>query len=257
MIVGLAAFVRALVQPMALLNDPDTYLHIAAGRWMATHLALPVHDPFSHSLAGARWVPHEWLAEIILSLVYSAVGWSGLVLVGAACFAAGMALLNVSVVPWLGPVLLAAVAARLVGALGGGGGGPLGAALKATICITHASAPPSGAVESYEPATVTVRSSAMSPSGLVITRDVQPEPAPVVQLLTVLAAKSKSDALVVAAAGVLLVALLPVADAVASTGLTGSSPTYSRMRTSAKSAGTVNETLTALAAAAAAPMLIA
>jgi hypothetical protein len=59
LIVGLAAFIRALAQPMALLNDPDTYLHIAAGRWMLALAALPVHDPFSHSLAGATWVPHE------------------------------------------------------------------------------------------------------------------------------------------------------------------------------------------------------
>ena len=57
LIIGLAVFIRALAQPIALLNDPDTYLHIAAGRWMLTHAALPVHDPFSHSLAGAAWVP--------------------------------------------------------------------------------------------------------------------------------------------------------------------------------------------------------
>ena len=75
-----------------------------------------------------------------------------------------------------------------------------------------------------------------------------------VQVVTVLAATSKSDALVVAAAGVLLVALLPVAAAVTSTGLAGSSPEYSRMRTSAKTAAVVKETLTALAPAAAAPM---
>ena len=59
LIVALTFFIRALAQPMALLNDPDTYLHIAAGRWMLAHAALPVHDPFSHSLAGATWVPHE------------------------------------------------------------------------------------------------------------------------------------------------------------------------------------------------------
>lgn len=85
---------RALAQPMALLHDPDTYLHIAAGRWMLAHLDLPVHDPFSHSLAGATWVPHEWLAEVVLALVYSAGEWSGLVLLSAACFAASMALLT-------------------------------------------------------------------------------------------------------------------------------------------------------------------
>ena len=36
--VGLAAFIRALAQPMALLNDPDAYLHIAAGRWMPAQM---------------------------------------------------------------------------------------------------------------------------------------------------------------------------------------------------------------------------
>jgi hypothetical protein len=94
LIVGLAVFVRALAQPTALLNDPDTYLHIAAGRWMLAHMALPVHDPFSHSLAGAAWVPHEWLAELVLAAVYDAAGWSGLVLLTAAAFAASLALLT-------------------------------------------------------------------------------------------------------------------------------------------------------------------
>jgi hypothetical protein len=94
LIVGLAVFLRALAQPMALLNDPDTYLHIAAGRWMIAHAALPVNDPFSHSLAGASWVPHEWLAELVLALVYDVAGWSGLVLLTAATFAASLALLT-------------------------------------------------------------------------------------------------------------------------------------------------------------------
>ena len=79
---------------MALLNDPDTYLHIAAGRWMLTHRTLPMHDPFSHSLAGAAWVPHEWLAELVLAIVYDAAGWSGLVLLTAAAFALGIGLLT-------------------------------------------------------------------------------------------------------------------------------------------------------------------
>jgi len=72
----------------------------------------------------------------------------------------------------------------------------------------------------------------MSPSGLVITRLVHPAPAPVVQVATVLAAKSKSEALVVTAGGVLLVAVVPVAEAVTSTGLSESIPPYSRMRMS-------------------------
>ncbi len=61
---------------------------------MLAHFALPTQDPFSHSLAGASWVPHEWLAEIGLAAVYRTAGWSGLVLLGAAAFAAAIALLT-------------------------------------------------------------------------------------------------------------------------------------------------------------------
>src|SRR5256886_10914844 len=94
----------------------------------------------------------------------------------------------------------------------------------------------------------------MSPSGAVITRFDHPGPASVVVVATTLAATSKSDALVVTAAGVLLVAVLPMAEAVTSTGLTAASPEYSRMRTSAKTAGTLKRMLTVLAPAADAPM---
>jgi hypothetical protein len=44
LIVALLAIGRALAQPRALLHDPDTYLHIAAGRWMLAHGALPIRD---------------------------------------------------------------------------------------------------------------------------------------------------------------------------------------------------------------------
>jgi hypothetical protein len=103
LIVGLTFFIRAVAQPMALLNDPDTYLHIAAGRWMLAHHALPVHDPFSHSFAGATWVPHEWLAEIVLAAVYGLAGWSGLVLLTAAAFALSLALLTRFLLRWTEP----------------------------------------------------------------------------------------------------------------------------------------------------------
>jgi len=94
LIVGLAAFARAVANPKALLGDPDTYLHLAAGRWMIEHRAMPSADPFSHSLAGAHWVIHEWLSEVVMAAVYAAGGWRGLVLLTAACFALGAALLT-------------------------------------------------------------------------------------------------------------------------------------------------------------------
>jgi hypothetical protein len=94
LVVGIAAMLRPLAQPGAVVGDPDTYLHIAAGRWMLAHAALPAQDPFSHSMAGAHWVAHEWLSEIILAAVFGLAGWPGLALLSGLCFGASMAALT-------------------------------------------------------------------------------------------------------------------------------------------------------------------
>jgi hypothetical protein len=117
LIAALLALGRALAEPLALLHDPDTYLHIAAGRWMLAHAALPTQDPFSHTFAGARWIPHEWLAEIVLAAVFAAAGWSGLVLLTIACFAVSLALLTRFLLRWAEPfsaLIAVAIAAALV-----------------------------------------------------------------------------------------------------------------------------------------------
>lgn len=114
--IALAALARALAAPLALLNDPDTYLHIAAGRWILAHGALPLHDPFSYSMAGAVWVPSEWLAEIALAAAHDAAGWAGPILLAAGCFAAALALLTRQLLRCLEP-LPALIAAMMAGAL--------------------------------------------------------------------------------------------------------------------------------------------
>ena len=53
LVIGLAVFGRLLLTPVGMLHDPDTYMHIAAGRWMLAHWALPAHDPFSFSMPDA------------------------------------------------------------------------------------------------------------------------------------------------------------------------------------------------------------
>src|SRR5258708_28284298 len=93
LIVGLAAFGRLVAEPMGLLNDPDTYLHIAAGNWMLAHAALPSEDPFSHTMPGASWISSEWLAQIVLAAVYDGFGWCGIILVAAASVAVAILLL--------------------------------------------------------------------------------------------------------------------------------------------------------------------
>jgi len=93
-IVAVVALARPLSAGLAVLNDPDTYLHVAAGQWMIAHAALPMRDPFSHTMAGTPWVPHEWLSELVLAGVYGLAGWPGLVLLTALCFAGALALLT-------------------------------------------------------------------------------------------------------------------------------------------------------------------
>ena len=77
-IVAVAMFGLVLFSP-AVLNDGDTYSHIATGNWMIGHHAVIAADPFSFSHEGAPWIAHEWLAELLLAASFGAGGWSGVV----------------------------------------------------------------------------------------------------------------------------------------------------------------------------------
>jgi hypothetical protein len=81
---GLAAiaiflFALAAFSPKVL-GDGDTWSHLATGEWILAHGAAPRADPFSHSMPGAPWTAHEWLAEILMTLAFRLAGWSGAVL---------------------------------------------------------------------------------------------------------------------------------------------------------------------------------
>ena len=73
---ALAGFALAAFSP-GLLNDSDTYWHIAAGQWMLSHHALLRADVFSYTAANLPWHTQEWLAEIVMALAWRA-GWSGI-----------------------------------------------------------------------------------------------------------------------------------------------------------------------------------
>jgi hypothetical protein len=70
------------------LQDPDTYWHIAAGDWMLRNLTIPHRDLFSYTFPGAAWVDHEWLAEVLMALAYRAGAWDGVVILFALMTAA-------------------------------------------------------------------------------------------------------------------------------------------------------------------------
>jgi hypothetical protein len=100
---ALIAFAATAFAPQVL-NDGDTFLHIAAGRLMLSDHAILFADPFSYTAAGAPWDAHEWLAEILMALCYAAGGWSGLLLLFAcaASFSAGALTWHLG--RWLSPV---------------------------------------------------------------------------------------------------------------------------------------------------------
>ena len=91
--------------------------------------------------------------------------------------------------------------------------------------MTHGPEPVNVAVALLLPAVVTILSSAISPSGVVMIREVNPLPAAAFSVATVFAPKINSFALVVVAAPLFAAALLPLAPAVTSSAVT---PRYSR-----------------------------
>lgn len=50
----------------------DLWWHLAAGRWIGEHRALPATDPWSFSAAARPWANHEWLADLVFH------GWARL-----------------------------------------------------------------------------------------------------------------------------------------------------------------------------------
>jgi hypothetical protein len=92
-LVSAGVYVLLLALGPRLLSDPDSYSHIAVGRWILAHGALPTSDPFSFSMHGEPWIAFEWLSEVIYAAVYAFAGWNGVVALAAAMIALAIGLL--------------------------------------------------------------------------------------------------------------------------------------------------------------------
>jgi len=100
LITALLAFSVTAFAPQ-ILNDGDTYLHVAAGLRMLAQHAILYSDPFSYTFAGTPWDAHEWLAQIAMAAAFQGGGWSALVLLFAASAAVATALLAHHLGRWL------------------------------------------------------------------------------------------------------------------------------------------------------------
>ncbi|SFP77725.1 hypothetical protein [Sphingomonas rubra] len=110
LIVALLGLGYALNAPLMLM-DGDTGWHLATGRWIVAHGQVPTTDPFSFTARGRFWVAHEWLSDVAMFVAWRAGGWSGLIALTAAAFAALLVITGLHLRRWLGgPAILAALA---------------------------------------------------------------------------------------------------------------------------------------------------
>lgn len=69
----LAAFVA--LAPVIM--DTDFHWHLRTGRWIVENRALPPGDIYTFAPSSKPWTDHEWLGEVLLWLVYSRSGSTG------------------------------------------------------------------------------------------------------------------------------------------------------------------------------------
>lgn len=93
-LVAAGVYVLLIALGPKLLADPDTYSHIALGRWILEHHAVPTTDPFSATLHGTHWVAFEWLSQIAFAAAYAIGGWNAVVVLSAAAVSITIALLT-------------------------------------------------------------------------------------------------------------------------------------------------------------------
>ena len=74
----LAAALMIVASGFAVIFNGDLWFHLAAGRWMLQHEAVPYVDSWSYTAAGHLWHDHEWLAQLIFQLWTQAFGLSSL-----------------------------------------------------------------------------------------------------------------------------------------------------------------------------------
>lgn len=73
---------------MAPLADPDLPMHLAVGRWIVEHGAVPTTEPFAWTRPGAPYFAYSWLAQTSMYLLMHAAGPIALRLLHGALLAA-------------------------------------------------------------------------------------------------------------------------------------------------------------------------
>lgn len=89
-------------------DDGDVSWHVASGRWILAHHAIPTADPFSFTAYGHPWIAMEWLADLMSAWAYNLAGYAGLAFVVGAAMIAVHAILFAHIRKAVGPIGIAA-----------------------------------------------------------------------------------------------------------------------------------------------------
>ena len=57
-------------------DDADGWWHLKTGQQILQTGSIPYVDPYSETRAGQPWIPHEWLAQVLMFSLYSAGGFT-------------------------------------------------------------------------------------------------------------------------------------------------------------------------------------
>jgi hypothetical protein len=79
----IALFVALALASFGPIRNYDFFWHLATGRWIAEHHALPLADPFAVASDRHAWINGEWLFEVIAYAAHAMVGLAGMSVVRA------------------------------------------------------------------------------------------------------------------------------------------------------------------------------
>jgi hypothetical protein len=79
------ACVYYLVNSQVLLGHYDLGWHLAAGDLIRNEAHIPLEDPWSFTSGGAQWFNLSWSWDVIASVLFQHMGFSGLILLAVAC----------------------------------------------------------------------------------------------------------------------------------------------------------------------------
>jgi len=114
----LVALPVAFASTGKIFGDGDVSWHIAAGRWMLQHRAIPTVDPFSFTAAGKPWIAMEWLADLLYSGAFSLAGHAGVAGIVAAALIGLQVIVFSHVRRSVGPIGIALTIAAMDAVLG-------------------------------------------------------------------------------------------------------------------------------------------